>query len=130
MKIIDKYLTLKRKYKNNILLIRSGNFYYTYFEDALILNYLCNYQVINERVGFPKSTVNKIIEVLKFSDIDFVIYDNEVSEYKNKINNYNDIKFKAKENYDSTVKIEDLLKTIRYKIDYSYDNYTLIKEIY
>ena len=74
--------------------------------------------------------VNKIIEVLKFSDIDFVIYDNEVSEYKNKINNYNDIKFKAKENYDSTVKIEDLLKTIRYKIDYSYDNYTLIKEIY
>lgn len=45
LKNIDKYLTLKRQYKESILLIKTGNFYYTYMFDSLILNYLCNYQM-------------------------------------------------------------------------------------
>jgi len=42
MKNIDKYLVLKEKYQEYVILIKSGNFYYTYLNDALLIRYFFN----------------------------------------------------------------------------------------
>ena len=69
MKNIDKFLALKNKYSDSLVLIKSGNFYYSYFEDGIILNYLFNYQVINNRVGFPLKNLDKVLEELKRDNV-------------------------------------------------------------
>ena len=39
MKTIDKYLKFKEMYKDHVVIIKSGNFYYTFLDDTYILNY-------------------------------------------------------------------------------------------
>ncbi len=128
MKNIDRYLSLKNQYQNSLVLIKTGNFYYTYLEDSIILNYLFNYQVQNNRVGFPLSVIDKIVEELKNNNISIVINDKDNTKYQNVGSNYQDIKIKAKEVYDKKKEIEDLIDKIRYKIDKYYFNYKLIKD--
>ena len=46
MKIKDKYRELKRQYPDSLILLRSGNFYITYDDDALLLYHLFSYQLL------------------------------------------------------------------------------------
>ena len=49
MKCIDKYNNIKNKYQEYIVLIKIGTFYSTFYNDAIILNYLFNYKIINNK---------------------------------------------------------------------------------
>ena len=69
----EKYLNIKKDYKNYIVLIKKGNFYYSYDEDALVINYLFDYKIINNKVGFPINTINKVLNILKKEDISSVV---------------------------------------------------------
>lgn len=60
MKLVDKYIMYKEKYPNYIILIKCGNFYNTYFDDAILLSCLCNYKIINNKIGFPVTSLNKV----------------------------------------------------------------------
>ena len=42
MKTVDKYLKFKELYQDYVILIKSGNFYYSFEDDAYILKYLFN----------------------------------------------------------------------------------------
>ena len=68
-KNIDKYLMLKDKYQDYVILIKSGNFYYSYLKDAFIIRYFFNYQMQGNRIGFPVSVKDKVIKLLKNNNI-------------------------------------------------------------
>lgn len=97
--------------KESINIIKTnGKFYNVYEIDAYIFNYLFKYKVIdNNKVGFPDSVYNKIINVLESNHINYnVIYKGRENIYKNygKINNYNKYKDIALNNMDTINKIK------------------------
>ncbi len=49
MKEYECYKKCKEKYKEYLILIKSGVFYRTYEEDTLIMNYIKDYKVINNK---------------------------------------------------------------------------------
>ena len=75
--------------KNYILLKTSGKFINAYNNDAYIINYFFNYKIVNNKVGFPTSSLNKIINTLEDNTISYKI-DDTFKDYKNK-NKYNKI---------------------------------------
>ncbi len=52
---------------------KSGLFYETFDEDALIMHYLFNYKLIDERVAFPAKSLTKIINILNEQEIDYLV---------------------------------------------------------
>ena len=54
----DDYLIKKEKYPNSVILIKSGSFYRTYDNDAIIISYLCQYKIIKNM--FIHSTTKSI----------------------------------------------------------------------
>ena len=60
MTLVDRYIKLKEKYPDYIIFIKSGNFYNTYFDDAILISCLCNYKIVNNKICFPCSNLNKV----------------------------------------------------------------------
>lgn len=73
MKIVDKYIKLKKRYPNYIVLIKCGNFYNTYFDDAILLSCLCSYKLIGNKIGFPNVSLNKVVGILKCNNINYIL---------------------------------------------------------
>ena len=90
MKIKDKYRELKRQYPDSLILLRSGNFYITYDDDALLLHHLFSYQLLNGKVGFPKKKKKKVYSRLKDERLNYVIFssDEEIDLYQSQENCY------------------------------------------
>ncbi len=44
-----------------IKIYRKGGFYHSYDDDSIIISFLCNYKIINNRVGFPINSINKVV---------------------------------------------------------------------
>ena len=63
MKLIDRYIKLKAKYPNDVVLIKNGYFYNTYYDDALLISNLCNYKINNNKVGFPINNLSNIRDI-------------------------------------------------------------------
>ena len=51
---------------------KSGLFYETFDEDAVIMHYLFNYKIIDERVAFPTNSLDKVINALNEQEIDYL----------------------------------------------------------
>ena len=60
MRLIDRYILIKNKYPNYIVLIKCGNFYNTFYNDALYINKRFGYKLINNKFGFPIGVLDKI----------------------------------------------------------------------
>ncbi len=86
--------------KNIITISKKGGFYNVYNNDCYIIYYLFNYKVINNKLGFPISTLPKVISTLENKKINYSI---ENKEEKNFINN-NYLKYLnlGKEKYNIT----------------------------
>ena len=103
--------------KNTIVLRKSGKFFNSFGDDAIILHYLLNYKIVAEKggTGFPESAYNKVINTLLDSKISYIVYDREEivdeKDFK-KINNYNHILKKGIKNLE----IEERYKKIEEKI--------------
>ncbi len=56
-----------------------GNFYNAYGDDGIIIHYLIKYKYVEYKksVGFPKSSYNKVINILQCHDISYEIYDKD-----------------------------------------------------
>ena len=52
---------------------KSGLFYETFDEDALIMHYLFNYKLIDERGSFPTNSLAKILNTLNEQEIDYLV---------------------------------------------------------
>ncbi len=82
--------------KELIELRKSGKFYNTFGDDAIILHYLMGYRIVAEKggVGFPETAYNKVINALEDAEISYVVYEKEeVIAEKNfkKLNDYKNV---------------------------------------
>ena len=80
---------IKKNNKTNdvdiIQLYKIGKFYNIYGDDAIILNYLFGYKIlIDGKVGFPETALNKVINTLEDKKISYrIINKNESDIFKN-----------------------------------------------
>ena len=116
-------------YPDVLILLVSGSFYVTYDIDGFILNYLFSYQIKNDRVGFPSSTFNKVIELLSSKDISCIVFDKEVqTEYLKKDNTYFSFLAKAQQDFNNQLMIRTLVDRIKILVNNDSHNYIKIKE--
>ena len=130
MKTIDKYVKFKSEYKDYVILIKSGNFYYSFEDDAYILKYFFNYQIRENKVGFPISAKAKVKSVLNrhninlievIDDYAYVLETKNTSEYEEKLK-------EAKSHILIDNMLNNLMSTIELKVKQEESNYRLIKE--
>ena len=124
MKLQEQFTNLKEKYPNNVILLKSGNFYASYENDAYLLNYLLNYQLNDYKVGFPKAALPKVLETLKVNQINVIVEDLKI-EYEN--NQYDDLLYRAKKNYYQTLNEKVLLEEISFLIKNNPENLSKIR---
>lgn len=130
MKTIDKYVKFKSQYKDYVVLVKSGNFYYSFDEDAFILKYFFDYQIRENRVGFPLSAKAKVKSVLNRYNINLIeVIDDYayVLETKN-ANLYAEKLKEAKSNILISNMLNNLMNAIEIKVKKEEANYRLIKE--
>ena len=130
MKTIDKYLKFKEMYKDHVIIIKSGNFYYTFLDDTYVMNYLFGYQIRENKIGFPLNAKAKVKSVLNHNNINLIeVIDDYayILESKND-NNYEEILREAKSNLLINNMLHNLMNTIEIKIKKEEANYHLIKE--
>lgn len=130
MKTIDKYLKFKEMYKDHVVIIKSGNFYYTFLDDTYILNYFFGYQIRENKIGFPlnakakvKSVLNRnnenLIEVI--DDYAYILESKNANAYEEKLR-------EAKSNLLISNMLSNLMNAIEIKVKKEEANYDLIKE--
>lgn len=110
------YLTWKEKYPNSVVLIKSGSFYRTYDNDAIILSYLCCYKVIKNVLGFPIRSLSKILKKLKREEVNFVV-DNDVHFSFENDDNYLTLLNQSFEVYKLRVRIEKIYDYLNENIE-------------
>lgn len=85
IEVYKVYEILKETYQNYIVMLKQGNFYLTFAEDAEIISGITAYKIIkkgnNIKAGFPDSALDRVIEKLDDRGVNFVIFD------------YNDFKY-------------------------------------
>ena len=130
-KLYDKYKNLKNDFKESVVIIKSGIFYYTFDNDAYIMNHLLEYKIIDNKVGFPTSN-KKAINKLNESRINNVILENnDIITSKFSDNNYVRYLEMVLDKVENDIYIENimnLVKEIIYKSNKDYDeiyNYLL-----
>lgn len=130
MKTIDKYLKFKEMYKDHVVIIKSGNFYYTFLDDTYILNYLFGYQIRENKIEFPLSAKAKVKSVLNRNNVNLIeVIDDYayILESKN-ANAYNEKLKEAKSNLLISNMLDNLMNAIEIKVKKEEANYDLIKE--
>ena len=130
MKTIDKYLKFKEMYKDHVVIIKSGNFYYTFLEDTYILNYFFGYQIRENKIGFPLSAKAKVKSVLNRNNVNLIeVIDDYAYILESKNDNaYSEKLREAKSNILITNMIHNLMSAIEIKVKKEEANYELIKE--
>ena len=130
MKTIDKYLKFKEMYKDHIIIIKSGNFYYTFLDDTYILNYLFGYQIRENKIGFPLTAKAKVKSVLNRNNINLIeVIDDYAYILESKNNNaYQETLKAAKSNILISNMLNNLMSATEIKVKKEEANYELIKE--
>lgn len=119
---------IKKIYKEDVLLVRIGDFYHVYGKDAYILSFLMGYKIksIEENCptcGFPKKSISKIEAILEEKKINYLVIDRrnnyepeEISDNKN-LNKYKKIFEKSYKYINSKKKIEEICTVLVKKIN-------------
>jgi len=124
VKLANQYLFYKNLYKETLILIHSGNFFYTFLEDATLMNYLFGYKIVDNKVGFPISIIERIKSKLNCLKVDYVIVKNDdyyLNTFKD-FNTYSKIREEANEISEKKGKLEDLYKKIEKKVEVDESN--------
>lgn len=90
----------------SIVFRKNGGFYSVYGSDTYIMYYLFNYRIIDNRVGFPVTAINKIINTLDEKNIN---YENPITSEK--------INYKRKNNYNKYIELGKRKYSIDYRIN-------------
>ena len=59
-------------YKDHVVIIKSGNFYYTFDDDTYIMNYFFGYQIRENKIGFPLNAKAKVKSVLNRNNVNLI----------------------------------------------------------
>lgn len=84
----NKYIQYKMDFPNYIVFIKSGNFYVCLNDDALIMNRIFQYKLIENsnfiKIGFPLSSLNKNLDILYKKCINYIVVENDTIIIKEK----------------------------------------------
>ena len=129
MRLRDKFRELKINYADCIVIIKSGMFFVTFDDDARILKTIFNYQINDGKVGFPVSSLEKVVQGLKNKAISCITYvDGESECYLVEDNKYGRYVIEAKkEEFHSSIN-KALLDRISFLLESNKYNYNIIKE--
>ena len=129
MKLKEQYQKTKLKNLCSVILIKSGSFYVTFLEDAIILNYLLKYKVVENRVGFPIKSLDKVIKNLQKNKINYYISENDFQEFAD--NNYQQTLEKSILYYELSLETLEIYNFLNSNIERKFIKKTIskIKEI-
>lgn len=130
MKLVEVNNELRNNYKNTVIIMKYGNFYRCFYNNALIMNYIFNYKINETRIGFPISIINNVINTLDELNIGYLIYnkENDIKYNIHKDNNYEVYLEKAIEKNNRDNMIKELNDNIIYLLNKDISNYNKIKE--
>ena len=102
---MGKYIEFKKK----------GKFYEVNHEDAYILWYLLRYKIYQNKVGFPESSLFKVLEILKENQVGYKIdLEENLGCMKNNYeNNYENVLEEAKKEWVKEKREKELLEKIK-----------------
>ena len=106
-KLLNQYLSLKKKNKDIIYLIRVGIFYNIINEDAYILSKELDLKITElgpniSKCGFPCNQIEKYTNLLEQKNIKYQIIDN----------NYQESKIKNNEDYFNNIHLKQIVDKI------------------
>ena len=86
----QKYFIVKGRYKDYIIFVKSGNFWNSFYGDALIIHFLTNYSFKNYHVGFPSKVLDKVLNKVRALNINFIlVYElDDIVKYEYPSNSY------------------------------------------
>lgn len=121
----DVYNKYKLIYKNYIILIRNGNFYLALNDDSIVLNNIFKFKIIELKnfikCGFPLDSIYKVTDTLDDLNINYLIYDNNIT-YKKKYTTNNYLKYINKSNYILLKKIDNINNILKLNINSTHIN--------
>ena len=129
--MLETYYKNKIKYKEFIVMIKFGNFYEMFDKDAVIASNILNYKLskISDTVkcGFPISSLDKVLNLLKDKQINYVVIENNnVTNEQNFENNiYNSFDFDINNIKYNFLRINKITK---YLNDNAYNNISKLLE--
>ena len=113
--MLEKYYKYKLDYRNYIILIKCGSFYEVLDKDAFIMNKIMGYKLKKLsntfKVGFPISIIDKVLNKLNESSINYTLVEDKIvlkKEFKN--NNYLNYKFENNIIIYNSLRIEKIVK--------------------
>lgn len=80
MSVIRDVKNVKMKHGDDIVLVKTGNFYRCYDKDSYVLSYVMKYQIKqatanNYMCGFPVNSLDKVLDCLQTLNINYRIMD-------------------------------------------------------
>ena len=97
--MINEYSKQKQIYKEHLVLVKCGRFYYTYSNDAYIINYFFDYKIIKNKVAFPVTVLEKIKRALEKEKIAYLVIDKNVLHSSTKQKDYKEDCLKRSHNH-------------------------------
>lgn len=116
--MLDFFKGLKIEYKEYIILFKSGSFYICFDNDAVIMNKIFNYKLVElkngMKIGFPIALIDKNLNVLEKNKINYIIIEknNIKLRKKFKFNNY----YKYNEELDYVLNVCSRIQNITRKL--------------
>ena len=95
---------------SKVVLRKNVGFYCVYGDDAYILYYLLNYRIIGDKVGFPNSAFNKVVNLLEDNHISYEV-DGNVYDFKNR-NKYKKILDLGKRKSSLDYRVNDIISKL------------------
>jgi len=114
MKTIDKYVKFMSQYKDYVVLVKSGNFYYSFDEDAFILKYFFETLgplILESRISRNYNLFYKIVGAENIKHLSSLMIDlynqNDINKYIELVNLINEIM-----EYLESLEVEDIEKSL------------------
>ena len=128
--------TIRKVHKDTIIIVKIGNFYNVFGQDAYIISYLFGYKlnkIYNGIIttGFPKESINKVMAKLEQKKINYLVVNKsnnyEVDEkcINNNLNTYKKVLIDAKSYINVKLRAENINKYLLKNLN----NKQLIEEI-
>lgn len=99
-------------------MIKVGNFYHVYDEDAIIMFYLFKYKINDNKVGFPVKILDRVINKLIKNGINFYVDESNSRCFDN--NSYLELLDKSKLYYELNLEVEDIYNYLINNIERKY----------
>jgi len=126
----ELYYSLKREYKNYLVIIKEKQYYSVFGEDAKIMWYIFNYKYFNNMVSFGNNAFDRVINKLKDLNINFLIVSKveELLSYYNEHSSYLSYCELASKKYDIVKKENMLINKLKKIYNNNFECYDKIND--